>query len=463
MGRVKRLFGNSLIFAVGTLGSKLVTFLLLPLYTHILTKQDYGFADLSWTVISILMPIVAMSAFDAVFRFTMDKTEDPAEVLSNGTVITAVGLIISLVVLAIIMLVWPVDYGFLLFWQLVMTIVLALFQEFVRAIGHVKRFAMTGIISSLLTASLMILFLTSFNLGLTGYFLALNIAQTVAFIYVLIASKLWTYLSFAKVSKQYMKKLIGYGAPLIPNAISWWVSSSASRWVILLFVGLTGNGLYAVANKIPSIVSMGYGVFNQAWQMSAIEEYESADAHAFYTYIFHFIIMVHFVMISVVVALVKPMFLFAFPISYYSVWGLVPIMALTVLLSNVAAFQGTIFIAAKKTKDILTTTVSSGIVNVVFLLILGKFFGLYGVAISGAITYLYLVVVRAGYLERKDLMHIQIDYKWLLPITIALLMQIFISYVTGHNIPVYVGQGVFVLLISLYGLAYIYKKRPRVG
>lgn len=46
MNKYKKLLSNSLIFTLGNLGSKLLVFILVPLYTYALTPKEYGFADL---------------------------------------------------------------------------------------------------------------------------------------------------------------------------------------------------------------------------------------------------------------------------------------------------------------------------------------------------------------------------------------------------------------------------------
>lgn len=88
--KYKKLAGNTLLFAIANFGTKLISFLLVPLYTYTLTKAEYGIVDLILTTISMLSPIFALSIADAVFRYSMDEKE-VSSALTNGLLITFLG------------------------------------------------------------------------------------------------------------------------------------------------------------------------------------------------------------------------------------------------------------------------------------------------------------------------------------------------------------------------------------
>ena len=94
MNSYKKLVNNSMIFAVGTLGSKLVTLLLVPLYTYYLSTAEYGTVDLVVTTINMLLPIVSWSVFEAVLRFSLDKQESPEETLINSLMIALISYLV---------------------------------------------------------------------------------------------------------------------------------------------------------------------------------------------------------------------------------------------------------------------------------------------------------------------------------------------------------------------------------
>ena len=96
MGKYKRLAGDTLLFAIGNLGSKLILFLLVPLYTNYLTKAEYGTAELIYTASNLIMPVTSMVIFDAVLRFMLDKNIDRKSVILNAGIVFIGGSLVAL-------------------------------------------------------------------------------------------------------------------------------------------------------------------------------------------------------------------------------------------------------------------------------------------------------------------------------------------------------------------------------
>ena len=94
MNPYRKLFSNSAIFAIGDLGSRVISFLLLPLYTYYLTTEQYGVTDLILTTVNLLLPVVFLSIQNAVLRFIMDKSEKTDEIVSNTSIIAIGGIVL---------------------------------------------------------------------------------------------------------------------------------------------------------------------------------------------------------------------------------------------------------------------------------------------------------------------------------------------------------------------------------
>ena len=95
------LLKNIGLFTIGSFGSKIITFFLLPLYTSILTTSEYGLVDLIQSTSQLLMPLLLLSIQDATLRFCMDSQYRKEDVLSTsikiimrGSLILGVGLTI---------------------------------------------------------------------------------------------------------------------------------------------------------------------------------------------------------------------------------------------------------------------------------------------------------------------------------------------------------------------------------
>ena len=72
MSKEKQLFKNTAIVSLGKICTQLITFFLLPLYTYILTAEEYGIVDLLNNLVSLLIPIVILQIDQGVFRYLLD-------------------------------------------------------------------------------------------------------------------------------------------------------------------------------------------------------------------------------------------------------------------------------------------------------------------------------------------------------------------------------------------------------
>ena len=93
-GKYSSLAGNMLLFTVSNFGSKIISFLLVPLYTYVLTTEEYGTVDLLSTTATLLIPILTMNIQDAALRFAMDKNYSPKDVITTALRINVIGAII---------------------------------------------------------------------------------------------------------------------------------------------------------------------------------------------------------------------------------------------------------------------------------------------------------------------------------------------------------------------------------
>ncbi len=86
MGKYRYLLKNVGLMAIGQFGSRILSFLLVPLYTSILSAADYGTFDLYSTIVQLLVPVLTLNIYDAMLRFALDGKEDIKQVHAVGLV-----------------------------------------------------------------------------------------------------------------------------------------------------------------------------------------------------------------------------------------------------------------------------------------------------------------------------------------------------------------------------------------
>lgn len=394
--RYKKLAKNSAVFFIGNLGSKVITFLIVPFYTYFLTTEEYGTADLVTTTVNLLVPFAMMGMNEAVLRFTVSKEVDIKTIASNSMLVVLIGW-------AVCWSLYPFFRAFSVIGGNIVYFLLLLcltsfnyvFMQLVRGIGKSKAFAANGVIITFVTAVSNVLALAVLHLGVGGYLVSMTVAQLVGAAHLVVSCRLWTLLSPSNIDKGALKRMLKYCIPLIPNSLMWWIMSASDRYVILFFIGAGANGLYNVAQKIPSIVNIMYNIFMQAWQISAIEERDSEDNAKFQSTVFRYIFVVLAIASSLIAASAYPVYTFLMSSAYGGSWQPVAMLSLANLFSCIAAFFGTTYVVTKESKKAFSTTVIGAVVNIALTLAFVPFFGIMGAAGATAVSYAVIAIVRA--------------------------------------------------------------------
>nr|WP_277623118.1 oligosaccharide flippase family protein [Lactiplantibacillus plantarum] len=391
--KAKKLINNIGIFAIGNLGSKLISFILIPIFTRYMGTAQFGQVDLITTTINMLLPVVALSVADAVFRFVMDKNSDQVAVFTNGLSFTVLMIIIANLVYPVLVIL-NVNYAKYILIYLCVGLIQSLMQNFVRGIGYVKLFALNGLISSFVLAGVGLVRIVLQHGGVDGYLDALILSNGASIVFLGVFSKIWKFYALSALNRTFLITMLRYSIPLIPNAFLWFFTNDASRFFIVGILGLTANGLYAVATKIPTIINVFYTIFSQAWQISAVEEYEENRQGRFFSDVFNANAGLSFVLIGGIIVFLKPIMHVFVAASYFSAWEIVPTLLLASLFSNLSGFLGTIYLATRQTIGIMKTTVLGMLANVVLNLILIPLFGLQGAGIGAAAGFAFVALVR---------------------------------------------------------------------
>ena len=145
MNKYKKLAQNTVIFAIGSFGSKILLLLLTRLYSANINPGDTATKSLLEQTANFIIPIVTFSIAEAVIRYGLDKEYDKREVFTSACIVELVGMAILLLCSPLLGLL-PYTDGYLLY--LIAFIVASSFRQlssqFVRARDMTRLFALTA-------------------------------------------------------------------------------------------------------------------------------------------------------------------------------------------------------------------------------------------------------------------------------------------------------------------------------
>lgn len=385
------LIKNIGLFTIGSFGSKIIAFLMIPLYTSILDTSDYGTVDIIQSTVSLLMPLLLLSIQDATLRFGMDSNYEKKDVLSTTINIIIKGTLILLFGIIIVsffnIMQLSISYWIFLFFSFVFGSLNNCFNIYLKAKNDAKTIAIGGIINTFVTCISNVFFLVVLNFGIIGYMISTLIGILLQLIYQVYFGKIYKDIHINNYTNL-SKPMIKYSTPLITNSIAWWINNASDRYILTWILGVASNGIYSIAYKIPNILTMFQSIFYNAWSISAISEFNKSDDDGFIGNNYTIYSFLSIVMCSVLLLFNIPIAKILYSGEYYEAWICVPFLLVSSIFNGISQFEGALFAAEKKTKEVSLTTFMGAIINTICNIIFIYKFGILGAAIATLIGYI---------------------------------------------------------------------------
>ncbi|WP_326998465.1 lipopolysaccharide biosynthesis protein [Bacillus mycoides] len=411
------LFKNIAIFALGSIGTKMIVFLLIPLYTYTLTKSEFGYVELINVLIFIMVPIVSFQLADSVYRFLLDAVEEEKKSIISTTLIL---LVVSISACGLITFLLSYNEKISAFFKGnisivfivgVSTILIGIFKQIARGINKSIAFAATDIIQTILTAISAVYLLYVKNKGIEGYFDSLIIANIISLIVLLIWIKIWRYIDFKEFNRECAKDLLKYGLPLVPNVLAWWFINASDRFVLANYTNFETIGLYSLAFKYAGILMVFSTIFNLAWQTTANSLKKSDEKEIIFSKVFKGY-YVFFVFVSTFMLIFGKTALGIIATQdYYESWVFIPLLLSANFCIIMSGFYSVAHLLAKKTNKIFYSTLIVGTLNIILNLLLVPKFGAQASAFSTFVSCLVMWIIRIK--DTKKYINIVIDVKHL--------------------------------------------------
>lgn len=434
MNKSRELAKNTAIITVGKLCTQFLSFLLLPLYTALLSTSEYGTIDLLMTYQQLIGYIVFFQIEQSLFRFLIeirDNNKKMQAVISSCFAFAFFQIIVLGVALLIFGSITHYPFTGYLYFYVVAVIFSGLMLQVARGMGKNTVYAIGSFISAMLSILFNILFLVIFRFGIAGMLLSYILGNLMCGFFIFIYLKVYRYNRITEISKDKIKECLAYSIPLVPNALSWWVMSASDRTIVLLALGTASNGLLTVAHKFPSAYSIFFTAFNLSWTESATLHITDDDHEEFFASVIMRAYRLFATLAIGIIACIPFVFNILINKNYAMAYYQIPIYMLASVCQVILGLYSVIYVALKKTKEIAKTTVVSAIINVIVNVAFINLFGLYAASISTLIAFAVVAIWR--YYDIKKYMHIPFDIKLLFS-TMSVYVMVCVGYYTKNII-----------------------------
>ena len=444
--RKKYLLKNTIFFSIGNFGSKIINFFLVPLYTNILSVAEYGTVDLMTILTTVLVPIITLNLSEAVLRFSLDKDADREKILNIVTLVSMITALISIVMIPVLKIFEITSpYSLLLAMYILTFSISSILLCYMRGIEKLLDYSVISIIQTILIATLNIIFLTKFKMGIRGYIVAYIVSYITTIILCFIRSNMIKHLSF-KLDKKLLKEMLKYSVLLIPNSLMWWIMNSMDRVMVTSIINVEANGIYAVSYKIPSILTTFTNIFNQAWMYSAVKEKNSKDKDEYTTKIFKALSIFVTTVLILILVILKPLLKIYVGNKFYDAWKSVPPLLIGSAILTLGSFLANEYTAHKDSKGFLFSSLTGAVINLILNVILIPRIGVLGAAVATCISYMVVFLYRVNDTRK----YIKINYKDVkLILSWALVFICSVSvYLNKYSIIIEVASFIAILIVN---------------
>ena len=401
----KALLTGTIVYAIGNLGTKILTFLIVPLYTYYISTSDMGEYDLLITGVGLLSPIISLRISEATYNWMIKQTASNEVCIKSTYSYLLKSCALSVVIIGGIghfIHIWNLKLFLLI---LILDPMLETTQKILRGLKNQKLFAASGIIYMGILVTLNFITVCVMKLGVSSLLVNTIISQLVSIALIFASEKRMRCLRVAVDKKTLLaiqKEMLKYSMPLVPSTLSWWVMSVSDRYVVRFFLGSSFNGIYAIATKFPSILQTFFVLFNNAWTDMALANLQSKEENSKYvSSLFEKMYMFSFSVIFCLIPVTKVVTQVILSSDYKIGSIYIGFLYLGAIFQGFSTFASVGYLQSKKTARAATSSLAGAIVNLLVDFVLIKSVGLFAAALSTYAGFLIMWLVRI-YDIRKD-------------------------------------------------------------
>lgn len=448
MERNSELIKNTFLISLAQISAQVVNFLLLPVYTAILSTAEYGRIDLYATLRSVLISVLFLGIEQSLFRFCVSEKnmQKKQEYFSAGLLLAACFLAVFSIAFWIGNIAYDFQYAKLLYAYYFVYGVFYLLLHMARGLEKTGIYAVATMMGTVLTVVFNIVLVVGLKLGVKGILASSTLAYMLIVLYMISRLSLSSFITY-KWGMNRIKEMLGYSLPLVLNNVMGWVATSSDRLIIVALLGDSMNGIYSLANKFYAIMTVLTSGFTTAWAETAVKSLKQPGHKEYYQTIITLSMDIYFMVISGMITVLPFFFDRFFNEAYRSAYYHIPIIIYAAFWYTLSAIIGYILLAHKKSGEVGVGTLLVAFINLVIHLALIGNIGLFAASISTLVSYVGLFAFRYFFMYRCE----RISFPWVrVLVQLCIYLVLCFCYYEKRNICLVIEVFIYLMCVMVF-------------
>jgi len=441
-GIIKSVAKHTIIYGVSDMLSRMVGFLMIPLYTHYLTPSDYGTLELLDLTTYVVALFLAMGISQSVVRFyyEYEDVEKKKQVISVALITIWTASVIALAFLTIfakqisIVVFRSPDY-FRLFNIIFVTLVIGLSNEIPLTVMRIEQksvlFVSISLTKLVLTLSLNILFIVKFKMGVLGILVSGLISASIAGLFLLIYTLRRVKLSY---SFSLLSNMLKYSLPLMWSWFGMFVLNYGDRFLLQRLTTLSDVGIYSLAYKfgiLPNVLILS--PFLMIWAPKRFDLLKEPNAQSIYSVIFTYFMFLELYIGLGIGVLIKDVLKIVADPSFHQAYQYVILIVMAYIIYGAYIYVQFGIHVEKRTKHLAFATLIGAGINVLANFLLIPRINVWGAALSTFIAFTFLLIYI--YVPSQKLYHVPYEIARLVKMTVvAAVLYVIAHFINPENI-----------------------------